>query len=156
LVLGFELSPSGRVLLFPGDAQVGNWLSWAGREWQIKQGGETRKVTTSDLLARTVLYKVGHHGSHNATLRDLGLELMSSRELTALLPVDRTTAKKKDWKMPFPSLYRRLQEKTNGRILDLESGLPEQPINDRNDVEWERFLARTEVRPEWIDYHVDL
>ena len=25
-------------------------------------------MTTKDLLARTVLYKVGHHGSHNATL----------------------------------------------------------------------------------------
>jgi hypothetical protein len=28
LVLAFELGKSGRVLLFPGDAQVGNWLSW--------------------------------------------------------------------------------------------------------------------------------
>ena len=25
-------------------------------------------VTTDDLLARTVFYKVGHHASHNATL----------------------------------------------------------------------------------------
>ncbi|TIX03162.1 MAG: hypothetical protein E5V44_15695, partial [Mesorhizobium sp.] len=27
LALAFEL-PDGQVLLFPGDAQVGNWLSW--------------------------------------------------------------------------------------------------------------------------------
>ena len=28
LALAIELSPGGKVLLFPGDAQVGNWLSW--------------------------------------------------------------------------------------------------------------------------------
>src|SRR5262249_3224770 len=30
LAMAFELEPGGRVLLFPGDAQVGNWLSWDG------------------------------------------------------------------------------------------------------------------------------
>jgi hypothetical protein len=155
LVLAFELSPSGRVLLFPGDAQVGNWLSWAGREWQVQEGEKIRIVTTRDLLARTVLYKVGHHGSHNATLRDQGLELMSSRELTAMLPISRLTAKKKNWNMPFPGLYTRLLEKTNGRILDLETGLPEQPYNGASDTEWERFLSRTKVHPEWLEYSVD-
>ena len=40
-VLAFELTKSGRVLLFPGDAQVGNWLSWQGLQWQIKEGHET-------------------------------------------------------------------------------------------------------------------
>ena len=35
LVLAIELIASGRVLLFPGDAQVGNWLSWhEGIEWK--------------------------------------------------------------------------------------------------------------------------
>ena len=71
-------------------------------------GGGTRTVTPDDLLARTVLYKVGHHGSHNATLREKGLELMTSRELAAMIPVNRETAKKMDWKMPFPSLFQRL------------------------------------------------
>ena len=45
-------------------------------------------ILARDLLARTVLYKVGHHGSHNATLRAQGLELMTSAELTAMIPVD--------------------------------------------------------------------
>ena len=156
LALAFELEPSGRVLLFPGDAQVGNWKSWSGMEWKVKDASETRSVTAADLLARTVLYKVGHHGSHNATLRDLGLELMTSRELTAMLPVDRKTAKKMDWNMPFPALLRRLQEKTTGRILDLEMGLPAGPPDGANPREWERFLARTDVTPDWIDYRVEL
>src|SRR5205085_6914038 len=30
LALAIELSPGGKVLLFPGDAQVGSWLSWHG------------------------------------------------------------------------------------------------------------------------------
>ena len=60
LALAFELIPSGRVLLFPGDAQVGNWMSWSGRRWQVQEGTTARNVTTEDLLVRTVLYKVGH------------------------------------------------------------------------------------------------
>ena len=144
------------MLLFPGDAQVGNWTSWSGREWRVKDGADTRTVTTADLLARTVLYKVGHHGSHNATLRELGLELMTSRELTAMLPVDRTTAKKMDWNMPFPTLFRRLQEKTAGRILDLEKGVPPAPPEGTSDREWARFLDRTEVQLDWVDYRVEL
>ncbi len=156
LALAFELDPSGRVLLFPGDAQVGNWMSWSGRKWRLKDGADTRTVTTADLLARTVLYKVGHHGSHNATLRERGLELMTSRELTAMLPVDRTTAQKMDWNMPFPTLFRRLHEKTAGRILDLEKGLPPTPPVGTSDREWAKFLARTEVNPDWVDYKIEL
>ena len=65
-------------------------------EWQV----DNRTVRSDDLLARTVLYKVGHHGSHNATLREKGLELMASGELTAMIPVNRVTAKKMEWLMP--------------------------------------------------------
>jgi hypothetical protein len=155
LALAFELSPSGRVLLFPGDAQVGNWMSWFGREWRVKDGSATRKLTAEDLLARTVLYKVGHHGSHNATLRERGLELMTSRELVAMLPVDRTTAKKMDWNMPFPTLFRRLQEKTGGRILDLETGVPSDRPAGASDQDWGLFLARTDVHLDWVDYRVE-
>jgi Metallo-beta-lactamase superfamily len=156
LALAFELDPSRRVLLFPGDAQVGNWMSWSGREWNVQTESATRRVTTADLLARTVLYKVSHHGSHNATLRELGLELMTSRELAAMLPVDRTTARKMDWNMPFPTLYRRLHEKTGGRLLDLETGLPPTPPEQSDPGEWDRFIARTDVTPDWIDYRVEL
>jgi beta-lactamase superfamily II metal-dependent hydrolase len=66
LVLAFELSKSKKVLLFVADAQRGNWISWTAGEWKDDDGD--KKITARDLLARTVLYKVGHHGSHNATL----------------------------------------------------------------------------------------
>lgn len=124
LALAIELVDSGKVLLFPADAQVGNWLSWADLSWTV--GG--RKVDAEDLLRRTVLYKVGHHGSHNATLRDQGLEKMESGDLVALIPVHQETAKKKKWSMPFPPLYNRLLEKTNGRVLRIDD---EENIQDR-------------------------
>lgn len=130
LVLAFEWGPPGEgaVLLFPGDAQVGNWLSWPKQDY--KAGG--KKMSADDLLKRTLLYKVGHHGSHNATLRrdserassaeplgpPFGLELMN--DIVAMIPVDWDAAKKKmpdPWKMPHEPLYRRLREKAQLRVL---------------------------------------
>ena len=156
LALAFELIPSGRVLLFPGDAQVGNWLSWEPLTWTLTAGGETRTVTLNDLLSRTVLYKVGHHGSHNATLREKGLELMTSPELAAMIPVDRRTAKKMEWNMPFPSLYDRLQAKTRGRILDLERGIAADKPDALSEHEWKQFVENTEPQEKWIDYWVTM
>lgn len=155
LALAFELAPSGRILLFPGDAQVGSWLSWHDREWSVKVDGEVRKVTIRDLLARTVLYKVGHHGSHNATLREKGLELMTSSDLIALLPVDRTTAAKMEWKMPFSTLYRRLGEKTRGRILECDRGAPARSAVQLGDTDWESFNGRVSPDKLWIDCWID-
>ena len=161
LVLAFELASDGDVLLFPGDAQVGNWLSWELLEWTVEEGAETRKVTSADLLARTVLYKVGHHASHNATLREKGLELMSSGRLTAMIPVNRVTAEKMEWLMPFPPLLKRLIEKTNGRVIDAEKGLDDAKPHELNQAAWERFLAATQVQPSadgkpgWLDYTVE-
>ena len=59
---GHRAGRRGKVLLFAADAQTGNWSSWADVKW------DDPGVSTDDLLARTVFYKVGHHASHNATL----------------------------------------------------------------------------------------
>lgn len=108
----------GKVLLFPGDAQVGNWLSWGDLSWQVKDSsGEKQKVDIVDLLERTVLYKVGHHGSHNATMREKGLERMLSPDLVAMIPVHRKTAEDQAWEFPYPPLWKRLKEKARGRVL---------------------------------------
>jgi hypothetical protein len=121
LVLAFELLESGNVLLFPGDAQVGSWLSWEALEW-LDPTLSNRRIVTGDLLERTVLYKVGHHGSHNATARGQGLERMARPELTALLPVYEEQAHRKGWEMPARALYQKLLEKTSGRILRMDRG----------------------------------
>jgi hypothetical protein len=99
LVLAIELAGAD-VLLFAADAQVGNWLSWQNLKWTF----DNRTVTGPDLLSRTVFYKVGQHGSHNATLRDKGLELMTQLSIAAI-PVYHDMAVKKHWgNMPLPAL----------------------------------------------------
>jgi beta-lactamase superfamily II metal-dependent hydrolase len=124
LVLAFEFTESGKVLLFAADAQVGNWLSWQDLTWEVRQGSEVHTVTGPDLLSRTVLYKVGHHGSHNATLRDKGLEQMVSPELIALVPVNKQQAQTNRWmEMPFNNLIARLEQKTRGRVIQSDSAV---------------------------------
>jgi hypothetical protein len=124
LVLAFELLPSKRVLLFAADAQVGNWLSWHDLKWRVKEESGNVEVNALDLLERTCFYKVGHHGSHNATLRALGLEKMTSSELVAFVPVEKAQALKSGWKqMPFSPLVKRLREKASGRVVFSDSTL---------------------------------
>lgn len=119
LVLAIELGAPGRgdVLLFAADAQVGNWLSWQECAWS--------QTTGDDLLRRTVFYKVGHHGSHNATLRAEGLERMESLQ-AAIIPVDGGMALKKRWgRMPLPELIEALKEKVSGDGLFRTDSCPE-------------------------------
>src|SRR5271165_863316 len=130
LAIAIERIADGKVLLFPGDAQEGNWLSWQGPniQWQVKTpDGKTATVTAKELLARTVFYKVGHHSSHNATAKAKGLEMMNSEsELTAFIPVDRQVALGRSpagtWKMPARQLYRRLLDKCQGRVVRSDIG----------------------------------
>ncbi len=117
LALAIELVESGKVLIFPGDAQFGNWRSWSPLVFKFKENGGRTTATTKELLERTVFYKVGHHGSHNATMNETGLELMKSLDLVVMIPVDSEMAKKKNWRMPFKPLLDRLVEKAKGRVL---------------------------------------
>jgi beta-lactamase superfamily II metal-dependent hydrolase len=119
LVLAIELG-DGKVLLFAGDAQVGNWLSWQDLLWIV----EGKTITGPDLLKRTHLYKTGHHGSHNATLREKGLEMMSALEI-ALIPVDHEMALKKGWgQIPLEELEQRLNVLTKDRVLRIDKEVP--------------------------------
>jgi beta-lactamase superfamily II metal-dependent hydrolase len=61
------LEVAGTYLLFPGDAQWGTWnAAMQDPEWR-------------ELLRRVSFYKIGHHGSHNATPKDF---------VEALIPAD--------------------------------------------------------------------
>lgn len=146
LVLAFEFVESQDVLLFVGDAQAGNWRSWDDCEWLVKdKDGEQRKVTAADLLRRTVFYKVGHHGSHNATLREKGLERMTSGRLAAVIPVDTGVAHEvKSWKhMPLPAIQKRLKERC---AIVFQSD--KEPIELRNvpNTLWMHSAERFDVR----------
>ena len=87
-----------------------------------------KTVTGPDLLAKTHLYKVGHHASHNATLRKLGLEQMTNLKI-ALVPVDHDMAVKKRWgRMPLSELIEALREKASKGVLRCDQN-PEKPID---------------------------
>lgn len=136
LVLAFELVESGKVLLFPGDAQAGNWRSWGSVEWKRD------RLSTDDLLARTVFYKVGHHASHNATLLPV-FEKMTHRDLVALIPVhkkDPNIARQHGWKMPARNLFARIAAKTEHRVLQMDGVNPPdcRPTAPGAKAAWER------------------
>jgi hypothetical protein len=57
------IQAGNRRLLFPGDAQIENW------EYALKHSPDHDDVV--ELLRAVDLYKVGHHGSRNATPRTL-------------------------------------------------------------------------------------
>lgn len=156
MVLAIQDIASGKVFLFPGDAQVGNWLSWDQYTWNVKNAnGEQSTVTSKDLLAQTVFYKVGHHGSHNATMRNKGLEQMNHPELVAMIPVNQAFAKSKrppatGWKMPFDPLLERLREKTKGRVIIMDEQFPKSEPEDTkpallNKSEWNAFKKSCRV-----------
>ncbi|MSR58230.1 MAG: hypothetical protein EXS05_11205 [Planctomycetaceae bacterium] len=158
LALAFEL-PDGRTFIFPGDAQIGNWQSWHDVKFTnaSNQPAPAQRVTAKKLLNKAVLYKVGHHGSHNATLKTGGLEEMTSGDLIALIPVNEVMAHKKrppadGWKMPFDPLYERLKELTLGRVLradrkksDLDEAQAAAPAGAKG--KWDKFSRSVQFSP---------
>ncbi|MDB5243466.1 MAG: hypothetical protein JWP57_4091 [Spirosoma sp.] len=129
LVLALELGPAtardNPVALFAGDAQIGNWLSWRDVVWPDYHG---RRVSGADLIARTEIYKVGHHASHNATLMEGGLESMRRLRL-ALVTVSQTTATKLHWEKSLPrhSILKRLAEMVGEAVVRSDTGIERRP-----------------------------
>src|SRR6185369_8544852 len=113
------------VLLFTGDAQIGNWQSWYDIPAWTPVDGATpsqAKPDIPDLLSRTIFYKVGHHGSHNATLKTDGvMRMRRDGQLTAFVPVSTAVARQvKNWQhMPLDALLDALAQRapTPGRVV---------------------------------------
>lgn len=161
LVLAIELSggETHRVLLFAGDAQVGNWHSWSEVTWP--GDAENPGVSGDGLVQGTVFYKVGHHGSHNATLTAY-VEKMSP-DLVAMIPVDQAWAKGvQGWEHPAKSVLDALAEKTKGRIIrmdEIPSGdEPPQKPPEATETEWKAFTDGLSwdrgPKKLWIQYKV--
>jgi beta-lactamase superfamily II metal-dependent hydrolase len=171
LVLAFELSPKGKVLLFAADAQRGNWKSWSQKDW--KHGDQT--ITAKDLLARTVLYKVGHHGSHNATLHgDVNSDYPNlswmglgdhAGEFTAMITAVRAWAEQKpkpNWDHPLKAIKDALHKKASGRVFQTDTDLEDmeqkfdelQKTGDVDANDWKAFKDRTTLDRLYFDYQV--
>lgn len=117
LALAIEFEDSGRIMLFPGDAEFGSWASWHKIPWTAPSRTPGKHLT-EDLLNRTVFYKVAHHLSHNGTAERLGLEMMNHPDLAAMATLDYQVISS-GWKstMPNRAIIGELLNRTKGRLM---------------------------------------
>lgn len=159
LVIAFELPQTKKVLLFAADAQRGNWISWDDNTWE--NGG--KEVTAKDILGRTVLYKVGHHGSHNATLDGSledeypNLSWMGQGEygdeFTAMITAVNKWAMEKNtppWRHPLPEIADALKVKCRGRVIQTDKSSLRKP-NDVSPEQWKEFRSRYKYDKMYFD-----
>jgi hypothetical protein len=94
----------GQYLLFPGDAQYGNWKFWLDKE------------SAEDILSRVTFFKVAHHGSHNATPKD-ALERMATGKFAAMVSTQNVP-----WaSIPRMPLMERLMQQARNRVVRSDS-----------------------------------
>ena len=94
----------GQHLLFPGDAQFGNWKFWLDQD------------DAESILSSITFFKVAHHGSHNATPRH-ALERMKTGNFAAMVSTQSVP-----WdSIPRLPLMDRLVEQTKNRIVRSDS-----------------------------------
>ena len=139
LVLAFELGKTGKVLLFTGDAQRGSWIGWSDLQWTTEDCETTTTTTVKDLLSRCVFYKVGHHGSHNATLNGSETDEYANigwmargkfaNDFVAMIPANTEWAlsKSKPWRHPLPEIEEALHKKAYGRVFRADLDHVEKP-----------------------------
>jgi hypothetical protein len=112
LILLFEVK--GKKLLFPGDAQLENW------QWALSQDG------IPDLLKDVDVYKVGHHGSRNATPKELwnGFEKRQERTLTTMMSTATGVyGRSEEGKVPSANLVKALKSESRLKnTQDLKGG----------------------------------
>jgi beta-lactamase superfamily II metal-dependent hydrolase len=83
-------------LLFPGDAQWGTW--------RVAMSNPDLRA----LMKRAVFYKIGHHGSHNATPKEFVEDILSTDVWTMASTRTRGT-----WPIPKSELMAALAERTH-------------------------------------------
>jgi len=125
----------GQYLLFPGDAQYGNWKYW------IDQEG------SDQVLSRVSFYKVSHHGSVNATPKD-ALEKMTTGKFAAMLSTQNSP-----WpSIPEPKLLEALERKASRRVVRSDS----LPVSGAPNVAMARLPQGFAKGDLWYDYLVSL
>jgi len=141
LALAIRFNASEKVLLFPGDAEFGNWESWHDAlEWPVNIGGETVMKNAAYFLNKTVFYKVGHHMSQNGTAKGKGVEMMPDDALAAMATLDFNKIQP-GWlsTMPNDLLGAALIRKTRGKLFF---------VGDRNQIVPNIKTNRVTIRQE--------
>lgn len=94
----------GQTMLFPGDAQYGNWKAWLDTD------------DAQEILGGLGFYKVAHHGSENATPKT-ALEGMRTGRFAAMLSTQSVP-----WpSIPYAKLMAALERQTNSRVVRSDS-----------------------------------
>lgn len=156
LVLAIEMIDTGKVLLFTGDAEAGNWESWKDREWTINQSdGNTFSRSGWDLVKQTAFYKVAHHGSINGTLPDFLDEMRD--DLVAMIPVNQEWAKKRHWEHPDRNLLPKIVSQTSGRIIRADERILTAKDPKLSQEEWVEFKENVYGKTKdsndlWVEY----
>ena len=129
------LSFRGKHLLLAGDAQYGNWNYW------LQQQG------SDDLLAEVNFYKVGHHGSFNATPKK-ALEKMTRKGFAAM-----ASTQSAPWaSIPLDKLVAALQDCASGFVRSDSipvKGAPNGPAVKK----LPKGFSRDQI---WFDYEIPL
>lgn len=108
LVLSFDFG--GRRMLFAGDAQWGNWERWMFGSDKAADAG-TLLTTAKSILGSVNFYKVGHHGSHNATPQGaLGAMPENLFAMCSTASVERYP------QVPKPALMDAIKKRSGGRL----------------------------------------
>jgi hypothetical protein len=163
LVLAFELGKGGKVLLFAADAQRGNWASWAAKPF--KDGNAT--VDVRELLGRTVLYKTGHHGSHNATLSGnetskvpnlswLGRGKYAGEFTAMITAVRKWAVNEAQWDHPLKAIKTALMERCGGRVFQTDTDFGRMSRHkEASENSWNSFLRRASGGNLYFDYRIE-
>lgn len=96
-------------LLFPGDAQIENW--------QFALGKAKKDAQLKKLLNETTVYKVGHHGSRNATPKSLWNSFKnksedknkSGRLKTVISTMEGKHGESEDTAVPLPKMVKEMK-----------------------------------------------
>ena len=110
-----------------------------------------------------MLYKVGHHGSHNATLAGTpadtyaNLSWMAQGQhadefLAMITAVNKWATEKNDppWIHPLPSIKDALLKKAQGRVLQTDEDGPTKPAGI-SAAKWKEFTDRLVVDDVFFD-----
>lgn len=106
LMLMFEIGKN--FLLFPGDSQWGNWNHALNSDWR-------------ELLEKTTFYKIGHHGSHNATPVTF-VEKVLGKNFWAMACTGKTS---KFPEIPLDTLLDKLREKSDRVVRSDRKDVPD-------------------------------
>ena len=105
-----------------------------------------------------VLYKVGHHGSENASYKEY-VDLMTSAELVAMLPVNEQDARANRWgNMPWLPLVKHLKGEDSSdsprHMLIKMDEFPTQKPKEMSDADWQKFKKQYEEDRFYMQYTV--